>query len=286
MAVSVRRVTKVTSITGFIDAVKAIPIPRMGLRTFRGQLDASWINHPGILRPDYKNLLKFERDIVREIQSVHPQEFQSDTTMFDRLVRMQHYGLPTRLLDVTANPLVALYFATEERTDLGAPDGKVTCFIVPKRRAKYYDSDTVSCLANLANMSDDEKAEILAAVGDDDDSFNELPVVDRLLQFIRSEKGHFRNIIVSKELDTRWFVWPKLSNRRIVAQSGAFIIHGLRLSRKYPRGLQPITTREIKIDTHSKHKIRAELHDLGINQSTLFPELDKAADDIKRRYAT
>nr|WP_257627200.1 FRG domain-containing protein [Enterobacter roggenkampii] len=24
--------------------------------------------------------------------------------MFDRLVRMQHFGLPTRLLDVTSNP--------------------------------------------------------------------------------------------------------------------------------------------------------------------------------------
>ncbi|MBW4236742.1 FRG domain-containing protein [Enterobacter roggenkampii] len=41
---------------------------------------------------------------VRDIVSLHPNEFSSDKTMFDRLVRMQHFGLPTRLLDVTSNP--------------------------------------------------------------------------------------------------------------------------------------------------------------------------------------
>ena len=81
--------------------------------------------------------------------------------MFDKLVRMQHFGLPTRLLDVSLNALVALYFATDPGPDSGkASDGMVTAFAIPPEREKYFDSDSVSCLANLANMTSEEKEKI------------------------------------------------------------------------------------------------------------------------------
>jgi len=121
--------------------------------------------------------------------------------MFDRLVRMQHFGLPTRLLDVSLNPLVALYFATDPGPDKkAASDGVVTAFAVPEAREKYYDSDSVSCIANLANMTTPEKAEIVriraarvrgVAVKDEIKRANGKLVYKRLHQFIRAEKPYF-----------------------------------------------------------------------------------------------
>ena len=70
---------------------------------------------PGIFRPEFNGLLEDEKRVVRKMISVQPHEFASDETMFDKLVRMQHFGLPTRLLDVSRNALVALFFGNRPR---------------------------------------------------------------------------------------------------------------------------------------------------------------------------
>ena len=157
--------------------------------------------------------------------------------MFDKLVRMQHFGLPTRLLDVSLNALVALYFATDPGPAGGKPsDGMVTAFAIPPEHEKYYDSDSVSCIANLANMTSEEKTEINrlreSLKGDISSArnikkFNKDDVIKRLHQFIRSEKPYFQPIMNPIDLFVPYFVHPKMSNRRILAQSGAFILYGL-----------------------------------------------------------
>jgi hypothetical protein len=212
--------------------------------------------------------------------------------MFDRLVRMQHFGLPTRLLDVSLNALVALYFATDPGPDNAhATDGRVTAFAIPMEREKYYDSDSVSCLANLANMTADEKLEIdqareaLKSVPHERriHDFNEQRVLERLHQFIRSEKAYFLPIIDPIDLYQPYFVHPKMSNRRILAQSGAFIIHGLNPPKRmfFPHKIRE--TRFI-VPAGAKGVIRHSLEGLGINESTLFPEIDKAANRIRNQY--
>jgi hypothetical protein len=262
------------------------------LKCFRGQRDSSWPNVAGIFRPDLKELLNNEKRAVRDLISVQPHEFASDETMFDKLVRMQHFGLPTRLLDVSLNALVALYFATDPGPVGGIPsDGTVTAFAIQPEREKYFDSDTVSCLANLANMTSEEKTEINRLrrnlKGDISSAsnitkFNKYDVIQRLHQFIRSEKPYFQPIINPIDLFVPYYVHPKMSNRRILAQSGAFILYGIDEPKIYlPDRIDP---KPFIVPKDEKSTIRKALENIGINQSTLFPEIDKAAARIKNRY--
>lgn len=281
------------SLTDFIKAFAEYSASSSYLKCFRGQRDSSWPNVAGIFRPDLKELLKDEKRAVRDLISVHPHEFASDESMFDKLVRMQHFGLPTRLLDVSLNALVALYFATDPGPEgANSSDGRVTAFAIPPEREKYYDSDSVSCLANLANMTSEEKEEIYrlreSLKGDISNAgnikkFNKNGVLERLHQFIRSEKPYFLPIIDPLDLFKPYYVHPKMSNRRILAQSGAFILYGINPPKKmyFPN---PIEETSFVVPQSEKHLIRQALEKLGINESTLFPEIDKAAARIKNRY--
>lgn len=277
-----------TNVVQFIDVVRnaAKPSPG-GILAFRGQRNEEWSLRPSILRPPQK-YLDFEREMSRDLMAIHPQEFAADQSMFDRLVRMQHFGLRTRLLDITLNPLVALYFAVQRSLSGGRPvGGAVWLLRVPPTRRKYFDSDAVSCVANLANLSSAEKREIQEAPSTySREIFNGLDAVDKLLQFIRAEKPYFRPHIDRDDFFKRYFVSPKMSNRRIIAQAGAFVIFGL--DRPDDPGKRPdnIKIDKIVIPEAAKNDVRAELDTLGINESTLFPELDRAATYVMRRYSS
>jgi hypothetical protein len=279
------------TLTGFIEAFEQYSSkPKYVLNCYRGQRDASWPIVAGIFRPEFKELLKNEKRAVRDLISVHPSEFATDETMFDKLVRMQHFGLPTRLLDVSLNALVALYFATAPGSK--PSDGKVTAFAIPQEREKYFDSDSVSCLANLANMTSEEKDEIyrlkesLIKLPEDEQimKFNDDDAMKRLHQFIRSEKSYFLPIINPIDLFLPYYVHPKMSNRRILAQSGAFILYGIAPLKKifWPHRIEETS---FLVPQKAKEPIRKALANLGINESTLFPEIDKAAARIKNSYS-
>lgn len=274
---------KIKSVSDFITHVIKWRMDDLVPTVFRGQRYSEWKAAPKLFRKDV-GLSKYEKFAVRDLISVHPQEFQFDQTMFDRLVRMQHYGLPTRLLDVTTNPLVALYFACEDHHEKGEPqDGKVQAFFTSRDNERYFDSDQVSCLANLANLTGEEKDELFSAAENMSlEEFNLAPITSRLLWFVQNEKPHFIPKIDPNHLLQNVLVKPKMSNRRIIAQSGAFIIFGAPLK---DESRTNIKIKRINVPADRKPKIRGELELLGVHASTIFPELDKAATYITERYA-
>ena len=211
----------IVDLTGYVRRIAAIPRKRSQIVLFRGHSAKGYTLHPSVLRSTHNQ--RREHLYVRELIAEHPQEFASDGTMLDRLARMQHYSLPTRLLDLTANPLVALYFTCKDNPRRG---GEVVILTMKKNDTKYYDSDTASCIANLAQLSQREKKALNLSLGRTE--FNNDREVKRLVQFIREEKPYFEAQIRPGDLKRALFVKPKFNSRRIAAQAGAFLLFGLR----------------------------------------------------------
>ncbi|ABA74170.1 FRG domain-containing protein [Pseudomonas fluorescens] len=275
----------------YLSIIYSLSDEPTGPRCYRGQSVSSWKVKPSVMRELRSDA---ERQILSELLVEAPNEFGSDKSMFDKLVRAQHYSLPTRLLDVTLNPLVGLYFACEEEK-FQSEDGVVQVFDFQKGREKFSDSDTVSVICNLSRLSDVEKKKIInrydvvgPRVADWSESnkkmFRLMPEVKRLMQFVRVEKPYFLDKINPLDLFRYYFVYPSKNNRRVIAQSGAFIAAGLLQyhSLEQSAGLKH---KKIIIPCQCKKKIVAQLDALNINSRTMFPEVEFTSKYIKKKWA-
>lgn len=105
-------IKKIKCIADLVKHLKADIDPKKGPVWFRGHSDESWP-----LQPGYYRLKKppIETDLVNKFRQNANYLINTNTpdNDFKWLFLMQHYGVPTRLLDWSESPLIALFFALE-----------------------------------------------------------------------------------------------------------------------------------------------------------------------------
>lgn len=222
---------------------------------FRGQSNFAWELIPGLYR--YKEGGYFEREINREF-ILHSQTLiaSQPSTILGWLVLMQHFGMPTRLLDWTESYLVALFFAVMDCNE--TIDAAIWVI-----RPAYL---------NNASLNDHTiPIELDARLKD-----YILPWPDTRERDIKAiNPAAFR---------------PWWNNSRIVAQRGMFTIHGSskeplnRTIEQYNKMGLNMQAVKLLIPGRKKRKILQELRFTGTTDFLLFPEIDGLCREIASKY--
>src|ERR1700722_3223712 len=162
---------------------------------------------------------------------------------------MQHYGLPTRLLDWSEGSLIALHFALFFKTDSDYANPCVW-MLNPYELSRLWKSEAFIYLFTAPSISD-----YLPAIW----AKEPLPGKPIAIQ-------------------------PVYKSKRIVVQKGMFTIHG---SEKTP--LEDIAEmrpwlKKIIVNYKDIDLVKAELQMAGITQSSLFPELSGLAQELREYW--
>ena len=232
-----------------------------------------------------------------DLLTTEPKEFGNESRCFDILTHMQHYSFPTRLLDISSNPLAALYFSCEiKKDDKGNEidiDGEVVLFSIKKSEIKYFDSDSVSCLTNLAKLTENQKSDLIDFIDKvtvatpDKDELNsndceENSTYSRYIHFIRQEKPYFEPKVKIADLKKVICVKGRLTQDRIIAQAGSFLLFGL--DSKLPEeGNDIFKIDRIKIKSSAKKDLLNELDLLKVNLRTIYPSLENTSKYLKEK---
>ncbi|MAM27466.1 MAG: hypothetical protein CMC13_00435 [Flavobacteriaceae bacterium] len=139
---------------------------------FRGQSDKQWKLEPSLTRIVLGDEISEKKAEYYEKQSIlnfrsqfhllnDKISYNPENHNISVLIDMQHYSCPTRLLDWTTSPYVALYFAVRESFE---KDGALFIWTIPQYKKnlkeKYKDNDSID-ITDLIDFKDYDYAEIV-----------------------------------------------------------------------------------------------------------------------------
>ena len=196
--------------------------------------------------------LRLEREMIFTFR-VAGASFLSEYGLTEIYFSAQHYGMPTRLLDWSTNPLAALFFACDGAE---GQDGYV------------YAMDARKVIPDGALRFKDSKERLWPSVYD-----MRFPMVDSAvrLSFWESPKPNMRSYVLP--------VRPDVVPGRIGQQSSCFTFH-MHLA----DSVNNPTLVTVKVKASQKSVIRDELHRVNINQFTTYYDLDYLSKEIRRGW--
>lgn len=284
---------------------------------FRGQSE----EYKYVLPSLYRNVktLKNEKNIVFESKAKSANTLMN-LSSFDTLALLQHYGQCTRILDVTTNALIALFFAVSD-TEFTEDDGVVflynfssSCFpndpeVIAKSALStltYSEKNelfkTLS-IVNIKNENEDIKSYLKQHCLPSQLSYKLVTALDKIYSIV--EKETCRKLIRIKDLFGITLVKPYQIDDRITRQSGNFVLFGLEyisdpqnddykkiadyMLHKHeilytPRKCGNGSEARIIIKAKYKKFIKKELAVLGITEEAVYPDISHKNAVIKNKY--
>lgn len=216
---------------------------------YRGHADIGWALAPSISRAranpivdEFQYYKRFKQEAARVISSPPNDEW-------GWMFLMQHYGVPTRLLDFSENPLVALYFAVSDRPEA---DGALIMM----------EPTTWNVENNRSGLSDDD----IPSCGVDEEM--DLYLMSALVKNPDPENGNPPLAATGSR-----------NSQRIFAQEGVFVVFHSKLEMNVSKE-ECRSVWQYKIPAAYKGRIKSHLELLSISEYTLFPELSTLASKI------
>lgn len=225
---------------------------------FRGHGSSSYELLPGVFRNDHpeSDLSHDFRDRAA-ITSTTPAYAEHDTWLF----LAQHHGLPTRLLDWSESPLIALHFALHR--NLHSDDAEVFA-LDPTRLNKKV----------LGNFWFPDRSDPCYR-------YRFLKAFYRAPETLPWDVGLDLDTVRERELPLA--VSPVVVHERMISQKAAFTIHGddhndlIAMSDK--KDLKKLFSKVI-IPQKFKRPIEVDLKKLGVTRSMVFPDLGGIAEEL------